>query len=829
MKHNIRIKHLLLIFALAMLVAPFAGMAQTIPGIPDNLPLKLIKKDTARKDTAKAVVTKLKPYTEVVSKNFRSKPGLFTVHQSKDSLLFEIPDSILSRQILFIQRLTQASYGINAYTGENMGSQTIVFEKGPDSTLLIQYDLAATEATPASNISKAVQNANLRPTMAILPIAALGRAGTSYVVDVTGLIKQKGFLTDTKFERDTSKHADNPKDYQIDYLHAYPLNVEIGVSHNLTLRADKVPVSMQVNASFLMLPRAPMMRRYDDERIGYFSNSVLPFSDDQQRVKWKRFITRWRLEPRKQDQKKWEQGQLVEPLRPIVIYLDPATPAQWRPFLIQSINDWQKAFEQAGFKNAIVGKEWPAADTTMHMDDARYSFIDYIPSDGVGSYPPEIHDPRSGEILQVHIGWNAGLMKQLHDNYMIQAGINDQQARKASFDVALMGRLIRYAASHEVGHSLGLRHNYGSSSRTPVNKLRDKKYLAKYGHTASIMDFARFNYVAQPQDGVTESGILPRIGEYDTWAIEWGYKNSGANNADADQKIMRQLANRRLTENKRLWFGDGESKDLKFDPRAQVDDMGDDPIQASLLGINNLKKVLPYLPKWTLEDGRSTQNLSEVYEAAKAQYLKYMAHVLKYTSGATYRNNIAEGQKAPVFVSAPLNVQKQALSFFNREIFTAPVWLLNPEITNRVTGVETNSFIDDLRAKVINSLLDARKLAQIRNNMERFPKETLPLNQYLSTIHGYVWNELKGPGNIKEDAYRRNLQKGYYGALLDVLSRTDNADDSENDAISLIKADLKTLATELKRAIPRAKDPLTRYHFQDMQARIQSTLNNKEI
>ena len=416
----------------------------------------------------------------------------------------------------------------------------------------------------------------------------------------------------------------------IESIKTFPLNTEVRVvktwnasSTNNAAASYTGKVTIGLNTSFVLLPRTPMQRRLFDPRVGYFTDNFVLFSDNQQRVEPKRFITRWRLEPKDSaDMEKMKRGELVEPKKPIVYYIDPATPKQWRPYLIQGVNDWQKAFERAGFKNAIIAKEWPENDSTMSMEDARYSCIRYLASPIENAYGPNVHDPRSGEIIESHICWYHNVMTLVHDWYMIQAGTLDEAAQKMKYDPELMGQLIRFVSSHEVGHTLGLRHNFGSSSTVPVDSLRSRSFVMAHGHTPSIMDYARFNYVAQPEDNIPREGIFPRIGDYDCWAIEWGYKPMfNAYDDVSDHFELEALTSARLKDNRRLWFGDGETNRTN-DARCQTEDLGDDAMKASYYGILNLKREIKQMPQWTYE---STDiygsNLSSLYNPVVGQFM----------------------------------------------------------------------------------------------------------------------------------------------------------------------------------------------------------------
>ncbi len=393
------------------------------------------------------------------------------------------------------------------------------------------------------------------------------------------------------------------------------------------------------------------------------------------------------MNPKHEDRERWLRGELVEPKKPIVYYIDPATPKQWRPYLIAGINDWQAAFEKAGFKNAIIGKEWPENDSTMSLEDARFSVIRYFASDIENAYGPNIADPRSGEILESHIGWYHNVMKLLHDWYMIQAGAVDPRARKMKFDDSLMGDLVRFVSSHEIGHTLGLRHNMGSSSQTPVEKLRDKAWVEANGHTASIMDYARFNYVAQPEDHIGPAGLYPRIGDYDKWAIQWGYKGiPGTADAEADKKILNRWIIDSLKANPRLWFG-GEGQN--FDPRAQTEDLGDNAMKACEYGIKNLKRILVQLPLWTKEEADTYENLDDMYTQLTIQFARYMNHVRKNVGGI-YETFKSVEQTGDVYQPTPKALQQQAVAFLHTQLFETPYWLLNKDILNKINSPNSN-------------------------------------------------------------------------------------------------------------------------------------------
>lgn len=818
-----------LVFFILLSAASFSAFSQT--KLPMKLPFKLPAADTTKKDSVKLPNLRtppgaIKKYEEVVSKNFTTKTGLFTVHEYRDTVYFEIPESLLGRDIMVINRLSKGPGGYGMHAGEELDQKTIRFEKGPDSSVRVRYTLVINEADSTSSIYKAVISSSLDPLVSSFPIKAYSKDSSGFVIDASKFLKEKNFVNSISATSELGKGVtvQSMKDVYIESIHAYPINVEITISKNFDSRKEPgSPVTVESHTSFIALPEVPMQRRYFDPRVGYFADYLYAYGDEQQKSEKRDFILRWRLEPKKEDIGKWKRGVLVEPAKPIVIYIDPATPKQWRPYLIQGINDWQKAFEQAGFKNAIFGKEWPENDTTMQIDDARYSMLNYFPSEVMNAYGPNVHDPRSGEIIQTHIGWYHNVMSLLHNWYMVQAAAVDPAARKPKFDDKLMGELIRFVSSHEVGHTLGLRHNFGSSSRTPVDSLRSRKYLDAHGHTASIMDYARFNYVAQPEDNIPQKNLFPHIGEYDRWAIEWGYKYSGAANADEDHRIMSKRVSERVAQNPRLWFGDGET--VRTDPRNQTEDLGDDAVKASAYGIKNLRRIMPNLYKWTLEDGGVQQNLPDMHKAVRDQYVRYLNHVLKNIGGA-YRTVKADDEAGDRFSPVPKDLQERAIAFLDKEVFTTPTWLLDPSVTNKTTEPADPNFVQDIQVRMLNSLLDISLLSKLMANTEQYGDNTLKVEDYVNNLHTRIWKPLSA-GPVQLDRYQRNLQKAYVGALLEVLLNKDPGV-TENDAYSILWADLARLKKELQQAAPRAGNTLTKYHFDDLQFRIQNTTAIKQ-
>jgi hypothetical protein len=594
-------------------------------------------------------------------------------------------------------------------------------------------------------------------------------------------------------------------------------------------------VTVETNTSFILLPKMPMGKRPSDNRVGYFADDYVVYSDDQQKVEESTFIVRWRLEPKPEDMEKWKRGELVEPKKPIIYYIDPATPKKWRQYLIQGVNDWQVAFEKAGFRNAIIGKEWPENDSSMSLEDARFSVIRYFASDIQNAYGPNIHDPRSGEIIESHIGWYHNVMKLLHDWYFVQAAAVDTEARKMKFDDDLMGNLIRFVSSHEVGHTLGLRHNMGSSSKTPVEKLRDKAWVEANGHTASIMDYARFNYVAQPEDNISRKGLFPRIGDYDKWAIEWGYGHVAAKDEEEERKSLNKKFIERYKQNPRIWFGTYESGN-QSDARTQSEDLGDNAMKASEYGIKNLKRIVPGLPEWTKEEGDNYSNLAQMYGQVVGQYQRYMGHVIRNIGGyyETYKSVEQDGN---VFETTPRTVQKEAVAFLHKNLFETPEWLADKNILNRISSPTSNQ-IGSIQDNALGSILNASRLDRMVQAGNRF-ENAYAIEELYTDLKKGIFSEL--PARKKIDNHRRNLQKSYVERMIAMISPgaassvsigsgftiTMGPDLKKSDISSLTRAHLSSLRSEMQTASAGTTDAMSKYHLQDLSERIRMALNPK--
>ena len=614
-------------------------------------------------------------------------------------------------------------------------------------------------------IKTAVVNSNFEPIIFKFKIEARNDSLNSSLIDVTSL-----FNTDVKSlgypQRSRKSNKLTSMDTKLSYIESvksYPENIE--ARHVKTYRSSDNEsgfVSMELNNSMILLPKKPMKRRYFDERVGWFTTSQTDYGIDNQEAKTIKYLDRWRLEVKDEDIEKFKAGELVEPKKPIVYYIDPGTPKKWRKYLKQGIEDWQVAFEAAGFKNAIIAKDPPSKDEDPDWspEDVRYSVVRYLASPSLNANGPHTSDPRSGEIIESDINWYHNVMKLLRNWLFVQTAAVNTDARKTEFKNEVMGELIRFVSSHEVGHTLGLPHNFGSSSAYPVDSLRSATFTKKYGTAPSIMDYARFNYVAQPGDEgvalIPSDWETPNVGVYDIYSIMWGYKPILDTDAFDEKKVLNQWITERADD---LMFRFGSSS---IDPSSQTEDLGNDAIKASNYGIANLKRIVPNLIEWTTEDGENYEELQYLYGQVLSQFRRYLGHV-STNVGGVYQYYKTSDQEGAVYTHVEKSHQKNCIKFLNKNLFETPTWMIDKNILDKIQFAGAVDQVRGLQSSYLNRILDFGRLARVIENEALNGSEAYSLDELMSDLKNGIFSELKNNSNI--DIYRRNIQRAFIQRL----------------------------------------------------------------
>jgi hypothetical protein len=704
-----------------------------------------------------------RPYDQVITSRAVTERGAIVVHKVDDRYFFEVPDAMLGRDWLLVSRLSGVPAGSGGFqsAGSSLSERMVRFERLNNNVHLksISVDSVADESLP---ISRSVSQNNFAPILAAFPIAAFGKDNASYVIDVTDFFSgDTPALTGlSAAQRRTYgvRRFDTARSYISD-VRSFPMNVE--VRHVQTFDASDPPgdrtggaVSLEMRQSIVLLPKEPMRPRHFDPRVGYFTVERVNYGLDVQKAATETFITRWRLEPK--DPAAYARGELVEPVKPIVYYIDPATPTRWKRYVKEGIEQWQAVFEKAGFKRAILAKDPPtkAEDPDWDPDDARISMVRWAASLVRNAVGPHTSDPRTGEILNSEITWYHNHMRSYRNRLLLETGAANPSARSLEIPEALMGETMRQVITHEIGHALGLQHNMVASNSFPVESLRDPKFTSKYGVSATIMDYARQNYIAQPGDGLAPKDFIRRLGPFDDFAINWGYRVlPSKTEADEKKALNALIANQ--TGPFPYRFVPAEFGGL--DPRSQTEDMGDDPIKASTYAIANYKKMIPNLIAWTTRPGDDYADLQELYTEGLGQWGTYMGHVAGLIGGVNVDLKTSD-QSGAVFKVVPKARQKQALAFLNENVFITPEWLQPPAIAALIGP----SALPARQAAMLNNLISNARLGRL-GEIEKFDAvNAYPVAEFMADVKQYIWNTVQATA---PDANRRALQRAYVARL----------------------------------------------------------------
>jgi Met-zincin/Domain of unknown function (DUF5117)/Domain of unknown function (DUF5118) len=780
-----------------------------------------------------------RPYDRVITKDAKTTVGVFKVHivreRGADRYYYEIPASQLDKDFLFVTQIAKNTLGAG-YGGESVGEMVGRWERRENRILLreMNYDLTA---NPSDPIAKAVQAADNPSIVMAFNIEAFG-PGESAVIDVSRL-----FLSDlpemSVRARLRARGLDASRSF-IESISAFPENIEAEATHTYTSAAADPQAggrggpggagrggmrassgTVLVHFSMVKLPEKPMMPRLADARVGYFTTSTMDFSRPEHRAETRQFVARWRLE------KKDPTAALSEPVKPIVYYLDPATPKKWVPYLKNGIESWQPAFEAAGFKHAIIAKEAPTPeeDPTWSPEDVRNSVVRWLPSTTENASGPHISDPRTGEILNADIQFYHNVQQLVEDWYFVQVGPLDPRAAKLPLPDDLMGELLRFVVAHEVGHTLGLQHNMKASSMYPAEKLRDPEWLKSMSHTPSIMDYSRFNYVAQPEDKIDPKLLIPGIGPYDKWAIHWAYAPiPGAKTTDEEDKTLDQWARE---QEKTPWLRFTTDRAQGADSGENTEAVGDaDAVYSTGLGLKNLQRVMENLLPATTHDGKDWDDLRTVYGRVVGQWANEMGHVTQIV-GAFDSFEKHGGQDGVRFTLIPRARQVAAVKFLNKNAFATPTMLLRPEVLRRIEPAGALTRIRTAQLQVLNSLLSTQRFDRLVEQEAIDGAAAYRPSDFLADLRKGIFSEMYATPNtktVKIDAYRRNLQRGY----LDLIStRLNGAQRANDDQRPMFRGELRTIAADAAVALPRTRDRETRLHLEDLRDQIAKILDPK--
>ena len=797
----------------------------------------------ARQDTSHAATGRqappdaaaLKPYNQVITSGAVTDSGVFIVHRIGEKLFYEIPKAMFGRQFLMVADQRGTIRGVR-YAGEEISNRIVVWERMGNKVFLriVSYAMRADSNQP---VARAVRLSNIAPIIMSFDVASWHTPDSAAVIETTKLFTTDVAELNLRQSGMRIRRMD-PARSVVDRARSFPRNVEVSALQ--TFEVDSVPgpaggppnrslnsITMLMNYSMVLLPDHPMMARLCDDRVGYFSLSFEDYDEDLVSGPRRCFIKRFRLEP------KDPNAAVSDPIQPIVWYIDPATPAKWVPWLIKGVEMWEPVFRAAGFGNAITAKVAPTDDPNFDLDDARNSTIRWLPSTIENAYGPRLSDPRSGEIMNANIGFYHNVASLVEAWYWTQAGAADPRARQLPFPDSLMGLMLAYVANHEVGHSLGLRHNMVASTYYPVDSLRSKSFTCRMkGTSPSIMDFARYNYVAQPGDSAC---MMQGIGPYDYFAIDWGYRRiAGAATADAERPVLDSLARQQDANPYFRWIGDGDP----VDPRIITEALGDDPVKASGYGVRNIKRLVPMLiPATTGEKLDNYDRLDDMYTELIAQWAREMNHV-GVVVGGVYQFTKYASQTGRVYQPVPRAKQAEAVQFLNDNVFTTPSFFFDPEILRRI---EPTGFVERVRVRqtsVLNLLFQDSRLSRLAEQSATQPG-AYTIADLFGDVRRGAFSEFAG-GPVRVDEYRRNLQRAFVDQMERLISTPlvtplppgftpfpgfNAPPPRPADARAQARLELVDLQGTLRAALPRAGDRTMRAHIVDLQARIDQILN----